>query len=327
VTEKTASNNISNQLHMTIQLPRTVEDSYIPSPELLAAINTALFLKRPLLISGEPGTGKTECAAFLARQLHRLYPDKFALPTAMRFNTKSVSQSSDLFYQYDAVAHFGDKENKPKEAFVSLNALGTAILATHPQKQEWTSFNNYSTDVIRRQPPTGSVVLIDEIDKAPRDFPNDLLSELEKPPFKFSVRELVHANFVQNPEYPILVIITSNNEKGLPDAFLRRCVFHFIRFPEESLLSIVTANLKAENQYIETAIARFLELRKSNISKKPATSELIDWIACLQHKDLLNEKLTQWKEAEPEYREQVKTTLGILAKSKPDYDTISQTLA
>jgi hypothetical protein len=108
---------------------------------------------------------------------------------------------------------------------------------------------------------------------------------------------------------------------------LRRCVFHFIRFPEESLLSIVTANLKAENQHIESAIARFLDLRKSNISKKPATSELIDWIACLQHKDLLNEKLTQWKEADVAYREQVKTTLGILAKSKVDYDTLSQTLA
>jgi MoxR-like ATPase len=181
-TEKTASKNISNNLHMTIQLPRTIEDAYIPSPELLAAINTALFLKRPLLISGEPGTGKTECAAFLARQLHRLYPDKFALPTAMRFNTKSVSQSSDLFYQYDAVAHFGDKEGKPKEAFVSL--MPWVRHPGHaPAAPEWAQFCNYSTDVLRRQPPTGSVVLIDEIDKAPRDFPNDLLSELEKPPF------------------------------------------------------------------------------------------------------------------------------------------------
>jgi MoxR-like ATPase len=312
---------------MTLQLPRTIDDDYIPSPELLAAINTALFLKRPLLVSGEPGTGKTECANFVARQLHQLYPDVFKQVLALRFNTKSVSQSTDLFYAYDAVAHFGDKDKRPKENFISFNSLGTAILATHAPKEEWRKFYNYEAVVLPRQPPTGTVVLIDEIDKAPRDFPNDLLSELEKPPFKFSIRELVNCDFVQNPDYPIVVIITSNNEKGLPDAFLRRCVFHFIKFPEESLLPIVTANLRRENEYFATAIAKFLDLRKNNISKKPATSELIDWIACLQHKELLNEKLTQWKEADKEYREQVLATLGILAKSKVDYDTLSQTLA
>jgi MoxR-like ATPase len=312
---------------MLIQLSQTVNDYYKPSPELLAAINTALFLKRPLLLSGEPGTGKTECANFIARQLKLLYPDKFMSTTALRFNTKSVSQSTDLFYSYDAVAHFGDKTDKSKESFISFNSLGVAILATHQPKPEWEKFSNYKTEVLNRKPSFGSVVLIDEIDKAPRDFPNDLLSELEKPPFKFGVKELVDFEVAQSPELPIFIIITSNNEKGLPDAFLRRCVFHYIKFPEDDLLRIVKSNLGLENEYIGAAITRFLELRKNNITKRPATSELIDWIACLQHRELLNEKLNGWKQADAEYKQKIIETLGILAKSKVDFETLSQTIA
>jgi len=312
---------------MDIQITATADDYYKPSPELLAAINTALFLKRPLLLSGEPGTGKTECANFIARQLRRQHPDKFTAAKALRFNTKSVSQSTDLFYSYDAVAHFGDKTGQNKEAFISFNSLGAAILATHPINPAWEKFNNYTNEVVQRKPAFGSVVLIDEIDKAPRDFPNDLLAELEKPPFKFSIKELVNFEVSQKPELPIFIIITSNNEKGLPDAFLRRCVFHYIKFPEDNLLSIVTSNLKIENKYIDAAIARFLELRRNNISKKPATSELIDWIACLQQKELLNENLSNWKIADKEYKQKLLDTLGILAKSKVDFDTLSQTIA
>jgi MoxR-like ATPase len=312
---------------MDIQIADTAEDYYLPSPGLLAAINTALFLKRPLLLSGEPGTGKTECANFVARQLKRIHADRFNSSKALRFNTKSVSQSTDLFYSYDAVAHFGDKTGKSKEAFISFNSLGVAILATQRVKPEWENFTNYASDVLQRKPPFGSVVLIDEIDKAPRDFPNDLLAELEKPPFKFSIKELVDFEVSQDPDFPIVIIITSNNEKGLPDAFLRRCVFHYIKFPEDDLLKIVTSNLKMENKHIGTAIQRFLELRRNNIAKKPATSELIDWIACLQQKNLLNENLLSWKAADKEYKQKVLDTLGVLAKSKVDFETLSQTIA
>ena len=256
---------------MVIQIKDSATDFYKPSNELLAAVNTALFLKRPLLLSGEPGTGKTECADFVARMLKELYPDKFNLAKALRFNTKSISQSDDLFYNYDAVGHFGDKTGKEKEAFISFNCLGVALLSTYKPKPEWEKFNNYTAEVASKNPAFGSVVLIDEIDKAPRDFPNDLLSELEKPPFKFSIKELNGFRVVQNEEMPIFIVITSNNEKGLPDAFLRRCVFHHINFPDEAgLLNIVNANLKMENEYLATAIKKFVDLRQKNIAKKPA---------------------------------------------------------
>ncbi len=307
-----------------MQITRNENDYYKPSDELLAAVNTALFLQRPLLLSGDPGTGKTECADFIARQLKQLHPDKFKTDRALRFNTKSVSQSSDLFYQYDAVAHFGDKENRQKESFISFNSLGVALLATQDVKEEWCKFYNYEKEVVNKLAGYGSVVLIDEIDKAPRDFPNDLLAELEKPPFKFSIKELTSFEVVQNTAKPVVIIITSNNEKGLPDAFLRRCVFHHINFPgEKTLLDIVKAKLNTEHPFFEDAIAMFLEMRnKKNINKQPATSELIDWITCLKEKDLLNDKLKNWPNADKGYKKKIADTLGIIAKTKTDFETL-----
>jgi MoxR-like ATPase len=308
---------------MEIQILRTLVDGYKPSAELLAAINTALFLQRPLLLSGDPGTGKTECADFVARQLNMLYPYVFISPTALRFDTKSGSQSSDLFYSYDAVSHFGDKTNRPKESFISFNSFGIALLGTNTFDNGLKRFMNYEKEVFNKNSCFGSVVLIDEIDKAPRDFPNDLLAELEKPPFKFSIKELPDFSVVQDTRFPVFTIITSNNEKGLPDAFLRRCVFHHISFPgAKDLLDIVKSNLKTDNPFFETVIERFTELRQKNLVKKPATSELIDWIACLQQKRLLNSNMANWKSADAEYKTKLIETLGIITKSQADFDTV-----
>lgn len=310
---------------MQLQLTDLVPDFYKPSKGLLAAINTSLFLQRPLLLAGEPGTGKTECADFVARQLFRTHPDKFNSAQALRFNTKSTSQSIDLFYNYDAVAHFGDKTGKAKENFISFSSLGVALLGTQPPNNAWKNFCNYDLEVLERKPAFGSVVLIDEIDKAPRDFPNDLLAELEKPPFKFRIREIAGFEVKQNPEKPIPIVITSNNEKGLPDAFLRRCVFHYINFPEpDDLLTIVKSNLQMENEFFVPAIATFLQIRNKNMIKRPATSELIDWISCLMQKGLLNENLSNWQQADIKYKQNIVDTLGIIAKSKPDFDTLSK---
>jgi MoxR-like ATPase len=313
---------------MLIQITPTEADSYRPSKALLAAINTALFLQRPLLLSGDPGTGKTECAQFVARQLNILYPFLFTYNKALRFNTKSTSQSSDLFYSYDAVMHFGDKTNSPKESFISFNSLGAAILATNSLPDNFKVFRNFEAAVLSKKPVFGSVVLIDEIDKAPRDFPNDLLAELENPPFKFGIKELADMEVQQDPRYPVFIIITSNNEKGLPDAFLRRCVFHHISFPDtKELLQIVKLNLKTDNPHFESTINLFTELRQKNLAKKPGTSELIDWIACLQQKNLLNTRLGNWKYADDDYKEQVIETLGIIAKSKSDFELISREIS
>jgi len=313
---------------MEIQLPTYNVDEYMPSRELLAAINTALFLQRPLLLSGDPGTGKTECANFVARRLSFLFPFLFTSPEVLRFDTKSGSQSTDLFYSYDAVSHFGDKTNRTKESFITFNSLGIALLGTHTADFEMNRFSNYEKEVYNKKTPFGSVVLIDEIDKAPRDFPNDLLAELERPPFKFGIKELPGFTVEQDTRYPVFIIITSNNEKGLPDAFLRRCVFHHISFPDpKELIEIVKSNLKTNNAYFEAVIERFTELRQKNLSKKPATSELIDWIACLQQKNLLNSNMANWKNADEEYKRKLIETLGIITKSKSDFETVSKVIS
>lgn len=313
---------------MEIQLTNTNADAYQPSRELFAAINTALFLNRPLLLSGDPGTGKTECAAFVARRLNFLYPHIFTSPKVLRFDTKSGSQSSDLFYSYDAVSHFGDKTNRPKESFISFNSLGIALLGTNPVNAPYRIFKNYEAEVSGKNAPFGSLVLIDEIDKAPRDFPNDLLAELEKPPFKFGIKELPDFTIEQDTRFPVFIIITSNNEKGLPDAFLRRCVYHHINFPgTKELLNIVQLNLKASNPHFQSVIERFSALREKNLVKKPATSELIEWIACLQYKNLLNDNMANWRNADEEYKQKLIETLGIITKSKADFETISKEIS
>jgi len=313
---------------MEIQITSTNADTYQPSKELLAAINTALFLKRPLLLSGDPGTGKTECANFVARRLNFLYPYIFTSPNALRFDTKSGSQSGDLFYSYDAVSHFADKTNRPKESFISFNSLGIALLGTHAANHQYRAFSNYDSEIGDKNPAFGSLVLIDEIDKAPRDFPNDLLAELEKPPFKFSIKEIPGFTVEQDTRFPVFIIATSNNEKGLPDAFLRRCVYHHINFPDtKELLEIVTLNLKINNPHIESVISRFTELRQKNLVKKPATSELIEWIACLQYKNLLNSDMANWRNADDSFKEKLIGTLGIITKSKADFETISREIS
>ena len=141
---------------------------------------------------------------------------------------------------------------------------------------------------------------------------------------KFGIKELADMEVQQDPRYPVFIIITSNSEKGLPDAFLRRCVFHHINFPgEKTLLDIVKAKLNTEHPFFESAITMFLEMRnKKNINKQPATSELIDWITCLKEKDLLNDKLKNWPNADKGYKKKIADTLGIIAKTKTDFETL-----
>lgn len=249
--------------------PISAEDSlksgiapYIPSLELINAVNLAIFLeKRPLLLKGEPGCGKTRLAEAVAYEL--------GLPLVTWY-IKSTSRARDGLYTYDAVKRLHDAQlvRMGKESQANVDNLTDYIKDGALGK----AFKNKQR----------TVVLIDEIDKADIDFPNDLLRELDEQKFTIDeTGELVEA------KHPPIVFITSNDEKDLPDAFLRRCLFHYVQFPEQHLTNIVKAHFtKSSEKLIDAAVNRFRELRKKmekgKAGKKASTSELLDWFAVLQ---------------------------------------------
>lgn len=230
---------------------------YVFRPEVAAAVNVALYLQRPLLVTGEPGSGKTSLAWGIAQRL--------GAGEVLEFHAKSSSSARDLLYTVDDLrrfhdAHAGVAEARSVEPYLRWAALGEAI----------------------RSPRT-RVVLIDEIDKAPRDFPNDLLNEVDR--MSFGVPEL-GPSVRFDASVPHVVVITSNSERRLPPAFLRRCVYHHLEFPDgATLLDIVqrqTADLSISSSFREIAIRRFEELRAApRLAKLPSTDELLSWMRVL----------------------------------------------
>jgi MoxR-like ATPase len=238
--------------------------SYLTNDSLRSAVDCALALQRPLLVKGEPGTGKTLLAEAVAKALGL---------SLLSWNVKSTTRAQDGLYVYDAIARLHDSRFQSDkvhdiENYVRLGPLGESFASTERK-----------------------VLLIDEIDKADIEFPNDLLHELDRMRFRIveTDREVV-------AQHRPVVIITSNNEKDLPDAFLRRCVFHFIEFPDEALMRrIVDVHLPGLNEtLIEQAMKIFFELRAfTRLRKRPSTSELIDWLSALKHSGVASVKLDQ----------------------------------
>lgn len=293
---------------------------YIPSPQLVQAAEVAYALKRPLLLSGEPGTGKTEFARYAAAIL----ADRGFLPTPLIFNTKSSSTAQDLFYQYDAVAHFRSS-SQTAENFIQLKALGLAFVNAIGKNNLDLSETIASRSEINPE-PVGSVVLIDEIDKAPRDFPNDLLNEIED--FQFEVKEIgKRVRLLPEQKEKVLVILTSNFEKNLPEAFLRRCVYFHIDFPDPGTLeSIIKKRLDLDPGKFDNLSKRirdFLIIRNDNpVQKKPSTSEALDWVRAIDDENLLHEPLfDENKKLLPQSK--IFNYLPVLLKKKEDLQLFS----
>jgi MoxR-like ATPase len=285
---------------------------YVAEKGLTDAVNVALTLGQPLLVTGEPGTGKTQLAASVACELE--------LPPPLTFHAKTTSTARDLFYRYDALAHFHDshfrKEELNVESYISFEALGQAILLSLPSIQG----DSYLPATLRGKGPTRSVVLIDEIDKAPRDLPNDILNEIEH--LAFTVRE-TGQSFAAGPEYRPILVLTSNSEKNLPDAFLRRCIFYHISFPSrDRLREIVNRRLDVDHrltpQVLEHALDHFEEIRSLALTKRPATAECLAWLRVLQHMQV------DPKSLKPGQAEVLSFSYSVLAKNKDDLNKLER---
>ena len=259
-------------------------DTYVATRDLMLAVNAAVTLGRPILIKGEPGTGKTQLAAEIAKVLER---------PLLQWHIKSTTKAQQGLYEYDAVARLRDSQLGDDRVQDIANYIVPGTL--------WEAF----------QADTQPVVLIDEIDKADIEFPNDLLLELDRMEFYvYETRQTIRAR------HRPIVVITSNNEKELPDAFLRRCFFHYIQFPDKSTMEqIVDVHYPGlKKDLLSAALQSFYAVREvPGLKKKPSTSELLDWLKLLLAEDIPAEALNS-----DDDRTSIPPMYGALLKNEQD---------
>ena len=279
---------------------------YRPSRALQNAVNVAIQLGKPLLLTGEPGSGKTQLAHNISWTFKQQGP--------LVFNTRTSSKATDLFYQYDALGHLQYTQNPHNKAlspdevesrFIRYQALGEAIRSKQRQ-----------------------VVLIDEIDKAPRDLPNDILNILEE--LAFDVTEVNKTYRADAGSRPV-IIMTSNSEKNLPDAFLRRCIFQHLSFPGEKQLFDIVANKIGSEVYGATdlqsvIIPHFMMIRQLLKRKKPGTAELLLWVSLLSKLRLPSSYIQQYQQLGPNEKSQLLMSYNVLAKTEEDLSLLRQIL-
>ncbi len=311
--------DIVNEIPPPRQEWETLPAYYEADKELRDAVNVALLMGKPLLLTGKPGTGKTRLAHRLAWEL--------GIDPPLEFETKSVSTAKDLFYTYNVLDRFYDAQcmaapdaaargfvSPEDDKYIEFRALGKAILlASDPP-----AVKRFMPDHPGKR---RSVVLIDEIDKAPRDFPNDILNEIER--MFFRIPEMGNATIVAEKSLSPVVVITSNSEKHLPDPFLRRCVYHHIRFPDETRMARIVENRIREipdrhentrdmsEEFLHHVVRLFYDLRdhlERNHMKPPATAELIVYIQVLR-------ELSETGNPVAEDREAAVKCLGTLIKT------------
>ena len=259
-------------------------DTYVATRDLMLAVNAAVTLGRPILIKGEPGTGKTQLAAEIAKVLER---------PLLQWHIKSTTKAQQGLYEYDAVARLRDSQLGDDRVQDIANYIVPGTL--------WEAFHA----------DTQPVVLIDEIDKADIEFPNDLLLELDRMEFYvYETRQTIRAR------HRPIVVITSNNEKELPDAFLRRCFFHYIQFPDKSTMEqIVDVHYPGlKKDLLSAALQSFYAVREvPGLKKKPSTSELLDWLKLLLAEDIPAEALNS-----DDDRTSIPPMYGALLKNEQD---------
>ena len=271
----------------------TGTDTYVADDDLKLAVNAAVTLERPLLVKGEPGTGKTLLAEEVARALAKpLY----------QWHIKSTTKAQQGLYEYDAVSRLRDSQLGREGVHDISNYIVKGVL--------WQAFESGEQ----------AVVLVDEIDKADIEFPNDLLRELDRMEFHvYETQQTIRAR------HRPIIFITSNNEKELPDAFLRRCFFHYIRFPDkETMQSIVDVHFPGiKKRLLQAALEAFFEIREMpGLKKKPSTSELLDWLKLLLAEDIPPEALR----APSGHQASIPPLYGALLKNEQDVHLFEQLL-